>query len=340
MPEASRGDTFTAQAGSREDVDTDLTPFWQDNSNFWQAKTAEDTLSFGYSYPETQSWKFSNQNEYQRSVAAAVNNLYGVTLPTQRAFPQSAAPVSMMAAPAPTLTQDLPAMEHVHDAKPESEKHSGIIHKIVSILPGHDDHDHDETPAQAPLVEHHNPGGPDHGHHANDGKYTEWVTNLKVKKHCLRGSFQVHIFVGDVPAELTEWLTHPNNVGSFAVLGSNPDTTGCAKCVSDAERGLVITGVVPLTEALLECIEKGDIRSLESDEVEPYLAKELHWRVTGPDGNEVPRDLVDDLKVSVVSTEVTLPSSHDQLPVYSGHYTLHPICTAGRPGGYSEGDVY
>ena len=49
---------------------------------------------------------------------------------------------------------------------------------------------------------------------------------------------------------------------------------------------------------------------------------------------------MDDLLVSAVSTDITIPTDADELPVYSGVYTLHPACTQGKPGGYSHGDQY
>ena len=52
------------------------------------------------------------------------------------------------------------------------------------------------------------------------------------------------------------------------------------------------------------------------------------------------REEFPDLQVSVVSTDVSLPDDPDETPVYSGHYTLHPECTDGKPCGYSDGDRY
>jgi nucleoside phosphorylase len=45
---------------------------------------------------------------------------------------------------------------------------------------------------------------------------------------------------------------------------------------------------------------------------------------------------VADLQVSVVSTEVTLPTKVDPFPVYSDEYTTHPEIMEGKVGGYSN----
>jgi tyrosinase len=42
---------------------------------------------------------------------------------------------------------------------------------------------------------------------------------------------------------------------------------------------MLVTGTVPLTEALTERLGKGKPEALEPTEVIPYLTKELHWRI-------------------------------------------------------------
>ena len=52
---------------------------------------------------------------------------------------------------------------------------------------------------------------------------------------------------------------------------------------------------------------------------------------------EVPRENVDGLKVSVVSSEVTKPSHTGQFPHF-GRFQVHTNVTHGRPAGFWEGD--
>jgi hypothetical protein len=42
---------------------------------------------------------------------------------------------------------------------------------------------------------------------------------------------------------------------------------------------MLVTGTVPLTEALSERLGKGNAAALEPAGVIPYLTQELHWRV-------------------------------------------------------------
>lgn len=173
-------------------------------------------------------------------------------------------------------------------------------------------------------------------HLVKDRIYTEWITNLRTIKHGLNQTFRVYIFLGDFNPDPSTWPTEYNVVGRFTVLGRESDTS-CEKCQQDRDDELIVTGTVPLTSALLQDIVAQQLGSLEPGEVQPYLERHLHWRVTVFDGSEVPRDQVPGLKVSVVSTQVRI--GDDAVPVYSGVYEQHPRITDGRPAGLSAGDA-
>ena len=173
---------------------------------------------------------------------------------------------------------------------------------------------------------------------APNGKYLEWLTNIRAQKHSLGGTFHVHIFLGafDVGHPAT-YPTAPNLVGTFTVLGDSPDT-GCTKCARDREAHLSVTGQIPLTVALVERVIRGELAGLGVESVVGYLKGNLHWRVVMMDGTEVPRGQVGDLKVSVISNEATVPEAEDQLPVYAEQVQVHPEATTAADGtGRGEG---
>jgi tyrosinase len=146
----------------------------------------------------------------------------------------------------------------------------------------------------------------------------------------------VHIFLGDFDSNLNTWNTQHALVGTFSVFGRNTtpgssEETGCGKCKKDAEDGLVVTGTIPLTKALINEVNEGHCPSLAKENVLPWLQENLHWRVTLADGTEKDRSEVPGLVVTVVTTEVELPPHG--FPRFSGIYTSHPEVTAGRPAG-------
>jgi tyrosinase len=158
---------------------------------------------------------------------------------------------------------------------------------------------------------------------------------LRAVKHGLNQTFTVYVFLGDFNSDPHAWPFEYNTVGRFTVLGRAADTP-CGKCADDAADGLVITGTVPLTSALLQDIVAEKIGSLDGGEVIPHLEKNLHWRIAGFDGSEIQRVDVPGLKVSVCSTEVTV--GENDVPVYGGQWVTHTEVSDGRPGGLGSGD--
>lgn len=109
---------------------------------------------------------------------------------------------------------------------------------------------------------------------ATNGQYREWIANIRVSKYALESSFFIHIFLGDFNPDPATWSFEPNLVGShcvFAMISGSP---------ANAQQGQQVTGTVPLTSALLDGIVHGRLDSLDLDDVEPYLLKNLHWRVS------------------------------------------------------------
>lgn len=294
VPEITADGTFTESPDSTEDANSDLTPFWLDNSTFHTAESAKSTPSFGYAYPETQSWNFANQALYQQSIRVAIKKLYGstvlasstntvATFGPRRLSEGIDLPVRRREAKVQESSRD-PLTTHSGGFASRNDKHGMKSEKIASLSKSTDELGHANGRVKS-LVHREGKICTDRvddctSHAIADHNYTEWVLNILVKKHGLGGPFQVHIFNGNVPVNTAEWLIHDNNVGTCSVLGSNPATTSCEKCKADANRDLTVTGTILLTETLLEAIRQGNLRSLEVVDVVPYLKKMLHWRVT------------------------------------------------------------
>ena len=182
---------------------------------------------------------------------------------------------------------------------------------------------------------------------APNGKYTEWITNIHVQKHCLGQSFSIHVFLGAVPAAPADLTLSPSKVGTFCAFAGGTESAGgdadadggCEKCKTDKAAELKITGVVLLTLPLAKAVVAGAIPDLSQDVVKAYLMENLSWRAARMDGTVVELDQVADLRVSVTSREVTLPEMLDEFPVY-GVAVVHADIIQGKAGGYAEGDVH
>ncbi|KAK6498322.1 hypothetical protein TWF481_010913 [Arthrobotrys musiformis] len=144
-----------------------------------------------------------------------------------------------------------------------------------------------------------------------DQKYQDWETEIKVNNAALKSSFNIHIFVGDVPSDSKTWASDKNLVGTHSII-----TT-----VDGGHMESLVSGTVPLTSCLLNKVVTGDIKDLEPATVIPYLKKNLKVRISMPDGEASDIKKVDKLAVQIAVATVTLPASKEELPKY-GNYEV------------------
>ena len=103
----------------------------------------------------------------------------------------------------------------------------------------------------------------------------------------------------------------------------------------------LVSGTIPLTETLLSRIKEKKLASLESSDVEPYLASNFDMRMSYPvsqihteiislflfselgtefswvqNDTEIPKSMVPSLKISIVSSLVTEPESSREFPIW------------------------
>lgn len=101
-----------------------------------------------------------------------------------------------------------------------------------------------------------------------------WQVFLRVLNFALTGTWAVHIFLGELPESTTDWFLTENRVGSVTLL-SNRSREQCANCVAQASSQILVTGTVPLNEAL----EKRGVDVNDDNAVSAYLKENLEWRV-------------------------------------------------------------
>lgn len=140
--------------------------------------------------------------------------------------------------------------------------------------------------------------------------HKEWITNIRVKKYALNAPFFVHIFIGSFDPHPFSWSFEPNLVGTHSIfvkaIGPN------SNCNCDPDQ--LVTGTIPLTDRLHVDIMGGFLRSLQPEDVTPYLAKNLGYRVSLMNDTEVPNVAVPSLKVSILSIDVERSANDDELP--------------------------
>jgi tyrosinase len=128
---------------------------------------------------------------------------------------------------------------------------------------------------------------------------------------------------GDYDAS-TDYTQDPNYVGAYGVLGMSMP--------GNSSSPVMTLGALPLTSCLQGKEAEGSLKSLHPDDVEPYLAENLYYKVVGVNGEINPSD-IPNFHVFAKCTKVTPPTSDDELPDLSAPYTILPKVTENKPAG-------
>ncbi|KAG0641703.1 tyrosinase precursor [Tuber brumale] len=328
VDQPARNSTFWSQANGIEGPNTTLLPFHQNNTTYWTSLTCRNLKTFGSTYPELVDWGVVSSDQVRTNVQRAVQTLYGRTAPVNRILGQAPgaieAPVLSFSRPGVAVTaggSSIPQTDGPGDGKAKGH---------VPTQPHHGQSE--QQPIQSEST-----GHPDL---VKDGAVYEYFCNIRADKYAAGGSFNIHILLGEFNSDPTQRAYDDNLVGTFSVFANDPETTGCEKCQNEAEEGLVVTGSIPLTGALLDRIPKSSIpelNSLEPEAVISYLQSNLHWRCNKPDNTPIPREEIPSLKVGVASVPVEVPTPDHLLPKYGEWQPLYEV-TAGRKAGLVEGD--
>ncbi|RPB05865.1 Di-copper centre-containing protein [Choiromyces venosus 120613-1] len=322
VDQRARYSTFWSQANGTEGPTTTLLPFHQNNSTYWTSLTCRNLKTFGSTYPELIDWGVVGPDQVRVNVQRAVQTLYGRTAPVNRILGEAPGAIgasTFTGGPGAAVTVGGPGIPQTDG--PGDEKTEGYVPAQSSYGQGEQQPIQAENTGYLDLIK--------------DGTVYEYFCNVRADKYAAGGSFNVHIFLGEFNSDATQRAYDDNLVGTFSIFANDPETTGCEKCQNEAEDGLIVTGSIPLTGALLDRIP--ELNSLEPENVIPYLQSKLHWRCNRPDDTPIPREEIPSLKVGVASVPVEVPSPDHLLPKY-GEWQPHYQVTAGRTAGLVEGD--
>ncbi|KAL1310828.1 hypothetical protein AAFC00_001065 [Neodothiora populina] len=168
---------------------------------------------------------------------------------------------------------------------------------------------------------------------SKDGSSYQYIANVVSQKFAMGSSYGVYMFLGDYTETSSDWGTDPNLVGIHGIF-ANLARHGTAGTIRPRDMtDLKGTGSIPLTTSLIHKVVTGELASLSSEDVAPYLEQHLSWRVAYFDGTEIPIESVLDLSVSVVQSHVQPATSHSAFPVWGPFVSLANV-TASKPGGH------
>ncbi|ORY65943.1 tyrosinase precursor [Pseudomassariella vexata] len=255
--------TRTISVDQIQDSQTELTPFFHNETHLWNSDMVRDHKIFGYTYAETASGSRSD-------VIAAINRLY-----------TTYSPARMLATRNKRQDGEI-SKDGVHQT-PETSRGAGTEGPTW-------DTQGSSTPNEQ-IVQ--------------DGKYREWIANIHVNKHALNRSFSINIFFGEVPGDLSTWQITGSLVGTMGIFAHSGSNSNMAPNQ--------IAGTIPLTAALMNLVDTGELRSLDLEAVEPFLRQYLRIGIAINDGSVIDAKDVDGLGISVVSSQVNMPQDIGEL---------------------------
>ncbi|KAF4464633.1 tyrosinase precursor [Fusarium albosuccineum] len=265
-PMAAGETSFTTIKGDIQDSKTPLTPFFaSENGTFWNSDMARTTEAFGYSYADTSASGKQGQNLREELIKKISKWYGGSSLIGLRAQKWQARHQS------PKIMHIKSRGEHFAGARPN-----------VRI-------DAKDPPISWVL---------------KDGRYTEWIANVRVNVEALDGNFGIHFFLGKPPRDCNQWNFASNLAGTVAIFAMNRQTGS----------ETMISGTAPLTSALMKMVAAGEILHLGPGVVVPFLRETLQFRVLGSNGEEVDASEVAGLYIGISSSEVRAPETETVLP--------------------------
>ncbi|KAF2264641.1 Di-copper centre-containing protein [Lojkania enalia] len=140
----------------------------------------------------------------------------------------------------------------------------------------------------------------------------DWMAEVNMPSD-IRVTYAVRGFLGKPSDNPLDWATDPNYVGQVASLSS-------PRMDSD----ITVTANIVLTDKLAEKREAGELESFEQEDVIAYLKKEWYWQIQQVDGASISRmEPPKGLNVTIFSVPVKLPTSDNEVPVWTGAFEYH-----------------
>lgn len=135
---------------------------------------------------------------------------------------------------------------------------------------------------------------------ARNGSFHEYAVACSIRRSIAPGtSFNVHLFFGNVQTG-SDYLTAPNRVGGFSISQS-----GSSDMSND------VTGIVTITDALLNTLIAGNIKDLKPSTVRKFVRARLTWKIVSATGQDIGgRARGNGLSIKIEHSLVTPPSAN------------------------------
>ncbi|KAF4626854.1 hypothetical protein G7Y89_g11303 [Cudoniella acicularis] len=329
------------------DSKTYLYPFKKNDTEFWVSNEVRDWTTLGYGIPGT---KLLDPN----GVHALEKHLYEYySWTTDGSLPPESVSAYWPKDLSTSVALNGPKARHVDIPVVQFEALDGskLITRTIAVQTAEDmdiQIDEDlrhiiiENPAANPVV---NP--PETV--KKDKSVLTWNARVRVKKFAYDGSFNIHVFIGEIDESQThKFLVKKNQVGFSGVFATSSDAP-CANCVQQRQDGMMYEDNIPLSNSLKAYLKSNTtpesegpplaLRTLEDFEpanVVPFLKKNMAWTLTDAASNLLDdrQQLIDSkLEITVSVRQFDLPSPQFPMGVYYPS-TDYKEATVDKVGGF------
>lgn len=290
-------------AGEPKNSYTPLKPFTKGTyGDYYTSEDIRDTRTLGYYYPETSDRSYSQ-------VARAVTNLYGagVRQITKRASDNVNSVGQYLGRPLEEGDYN-----HVLDIQAEKYAMDGsyTIHCFIG------NNGNSTSNSTAPY------GNSTAPYSTNSTSTYSAPTSYATPPAKTNGTAMEDY---DPSKDFTQ---DPNYVGAYGVLGHQ----GGMGMGQNTSQSVLTRGSLPLTTCLQGKQAYGYLESLKPEHVEPYLAKNMYYKIIGPNG-EIDPSTIPNFHIAVKCNKVIPAASPDELPDLSAPYEVLPKATEKLPCG-------
>ncbi|KPI40958.1 Tyrosinase [Cyphellophora attinorum] len=130
-----------------------------------------------------------------------------------------------------------------------------------------------------------------------------WYIDNMVERLALNGTFTISYFIGPFDDNKPDsWNLTPTLAGQSHNFAAPVEQ--CDNCGHQEQQGLLVTDTTPVTPLLLDYVLKGELHDLRPESVEPFLVKNLRWRIVKLGGERIDPRVVPGLKIGI-STLIT-----------------------------------
>ena len=91
------------------------------------------------------------------------------------------------------------------------------------------------------------------------------------------GPFTIYFFVGGDSDIQLPYEEEPTLAGTTYIFTAS--TEHCSNCAQHASEGLLVSNTLPITPILLDYVKAGYIKSIEPEDVVPFLQANLQMRI-------------------------------------------------------------